>query len=286
MKSISKKALISTKGIKSTLIIIFIIIAPILININLLSASNYSQDLKKIENEKSIINLKTSQSQILSWWNESWNYRVRIDVTAINRTVTDVPINKRINFTSLLHTLNDYNRLIWNSIRVVEYNISLESWTETNCTVYEYVGTTAATDYNDLTNAVVDITWIMQGTTLENDTRLYYIYFDSEANTFIFPERDYGFNQAGAYGSYGTKNLIYGDYFRLADFSASSYDLTYREGTSHYGNANNPFDNVYGNDPRVYDDILAIALEIEGQKSAKLLPKLIEYGILLGWYSS
>jgi hypothetical protein len=144
-----------------------------------------------------------------------------------------------------MHELNDFERFDWNSTRVIEYMSSTETWIEIPCVVSEFRGASIPYDYDSESNAVVDIFWIMDGTTDKNNNRTYFIYFDSIVGDFK-PERDYGFvpgsHVPGSYGAFGTKNLIYGEYFRLADFSASGY----RDEQSHVGTVDNPFDNVYG----------------------------------------
>ena len=199
---------------------------------------NYSND------DEVLGNLKNSDA-ILSWWNESWNYRVRVEFKAQDKTIRDVPVEKRLNFTALFHELGNYSRFDWNSIRVLEYHSSEDQWIEIPYTASEYVGDTAAADYNNKTNAVVDIMWTMNGTTTYNSNRTYFIYFDTQKAADSKPLPDYGFNQAGSYGSYETKNLIYGDYFKLADFSAYTNASEDRVGDTHYGDPDNPFDDVY-----------------------------------------
>jgi len=219
--------------------LLIIIILPMIFSTFLFI--NPNGNLKDIKQEESIGNdLKTSDA-VLSWWNESWNYRVRVEIKAQDKDIKDVPIEKRINFTEKMRELNDFEEFAWNSTRVVEYKSSTETWMEIPCVVSEYRGASSPYDYDSESNAVVDIFWIMNGTTNKNNNRTYFIYFDSIVGE-AKPDRDYGFAVPGTYGAYGTKNLIYGEYFRLADYSASGY----RDEQSHYGTVDNPFDNVYG----------------------------------------
>ncbi len=191
--------------------------------------------------------LPKSSTRILTWWNESWNYRVRIEIRAQEKAISDVPIEKRINFTKLLHEVNDYSRFDWNSTRVVEYVQSTAQWIEIPFVANKFKGDEWQ-DYNNKTNALVDIFWIMNGTTPKDSNRTYFIYFDSLGNgkksppNYQFNGEYYGFGGTQHYTAYNTENLIYRKYFRIADFSASPY----RDEQSHYGNANNPFDDVYG----------------------------------------
>ena len=227
------------KKAKSLGFLLIVLILPMIFNTFLfIGPSGNFNNIKQEENIDE--NLKTSDA-ILSWWNESWNYRVRIEIKAQDKIIKDVPIEKRINFTKKMRELNDFERFDWNSTRVIEYISSTETWIEISCVVSEFRGASSSDDYDSESNAVVDIFWIMNGTTIKNNNRTYFIYYDSVAGE-LKPERDYGFAVPGTYGAYGTKNLIYGEYFRLADYSASGY----RDEQSHYGTVDNPFNNVYG----------------------------------------
>ena len=239
MNSNRNKSKKSKTRIKAIAILLLTLIFPMIFNTYLFpifSGNTTNPDLEEDE----LKGIPQTSDTVLSWWNESWNYRVRIEIKAQEETITDVPIEKRLNFTSLLHELNDYDRFDWNSTRVIEYVSSTYQWIEIPCTVNKYDPRLGY--YNNKTNAAVDIFWTMNGTTNYNDNRTYYIYYDTQTADDAKPERDYGFGGAPGYTSRNTENLIYNNYFRLADFSASPY----ADEVSHYGNEDNPFDNRYG----------------------------------------
>jgi len=153
--------------------LLIIIILPMIFSTFLFI--NPNGNLKDIKQEESIGNdLKTSDA-VLSWWNESWNYRVRVEIKAQDKDIKDVPIEKRINFTEKMRELNDFEEFAWNSTRVVEYKSSTETWMEIPCVVSEYRGASSPYDYDSESNAVVDIFWIMNGTTNKNNNRTYFI---------------------------------------------------------------------------------------------------------------
>ena len=137
-------------------------------------------------------------------WNASWNYRVRIEIKAQVKDISDVPIEKRLNFTNLLQQYDDFNKFDENSIRVVEYNISMDKWTEIPCVVNKYLGKSidGSEDYNETINALFDIFWIMNGTTYFGQNRTYFIYFDSHAYG-TKPNANYGYGYYGP-GTSGT----------------------------------------------------------------------------------
>lgn len=239
MNSNRNKSKKSKTRIKAIAILLLTLIFPMIFNTYLFpifSGNTTNPDLEEDE----LKGIPQTSDTILSWWNESWNYRIRIEIKAQEETITDVPIEKRFNFTSLLHELNDYDRFDWNSTRVIEYVSSTGQWIEIPCTVNYY--DPRAGYYNNKTNAAVDIFWTMNGTTNYNDNRTYYIYYDTQTADDAKPARDYGFGGVPGYTSRNTENLIYNNYFRLADFSASPH----ADEVSHIGNADNPFDNVYG----------------------------------------
>ncbi|MHA2366854.1 MAG: hypothetical protein ACXAC7_23080, partial [Candidatus Hodarchaeales archaeon] len=226
--------------IKAILILLTILIPIIFTNIDLFSMfNNANENSDKIELKENPQNTDT----ISAWWNESWNYRVRIEIRAQEKDIVDVPIEKRLNFTKLLQDNDDYNKFDENSTRVVEDINSTNTWIEIPFVANKFLGAAidGSEDYNESTNALVDIFWIMNGTTKYNQNRSYFIYFDSLSHGNK-PQPDYSYGNSGEqYTNQNTQNLIYGDYFRLADFSASPH----RIGESHNGDDDNPFDDNY-----------------------------------------
>ena len=156
------------------------------------------------------------------WWNVTWTYRVPViidnyqvaEMGAVNRT--NFPAEYRINFTTLFRDMGTNRTLDENSIRVVEYakNGSLLEFKPYN---YEYTNIAnmdykikdnklqvyvpdiywndnpskkyenpsqfdSGMDYNAKTNAIGNVTWIVNGTTPSGGSRYYFIYFDAKEN--------------------------------------------------------------------------------------------------------
>ncbi|MCX6815330.1 MAG: hypothetical protein NT120_00575, partial [Candidatus Aenigmarchaeota archaeon] len=102
------------------------------------------------------------------WYNTSWNYRIKLEInsTAVNRT--NWPVEITLNFTNLLPSGTFDN----NSIRVFEYNYSGKI-------KYEIPSQFDKDDYyNNVTNALGELVFLMNGTTLANTTRIFYVYYD------------------------------------------------------------------------------------------------------------
>ncbi|MFX0097540.1 MAG: hypothetical protein ACFE7E_07255 [Candidatus Hodarchaeota archaeon] len=108
------------------------------------------------------------------WWDYSWNHRVPVTVNTTSHNTSDIPIKiGGINFTQLLLDLGIGSPHDNNSIRVVEWNAT----SETNIELPSLF--IPAATYDNSTNAVGDVYWAMNGTTLENTNRTFYIYFDT-----------------------------------------------------------------------------------------------------------
>jgi len=106
-------------------------------------------------------------------WNTSWHYRIPIKVNASSYNRTNYVVEQPINFTEQLSSLGVTGTFDINSIRVVEYNGTTGEFE--NIVPYQF---DKGSSYNNTTNAVGDIIWIMNGTTLANNSRYYYVYFD------------------------------------------------------------------------------------------------------------
>ncbi|MEM2963720.1 MAG: NEW3 domain-containing protein [Candidatus Anstonellales archaeon] len=110
------------------------------------------------------------------WWNASWHYRFRIDVDTGNYSRENWPIEREINFTSVLQDLNVSGTFDLNSTRIVEYNSSGAILHEipSQFDLYD--------DFNASTNAVGELVFILNGTNPENTIRHFYVYFDITEN--------------------------------------------------------------------------------------------------------
>ncbi len=106
------------------------------------------------------------------WWETTWNYRIPIEINTSNAIRSGRLIQKAINFTDILINEIEATGLSFdiNSIRVIEWtrNTSIEIVSQFD----------AHLNYDNQTSAYGEVSWIMNGTTLLNTIRQYYVYFD------------------------------------------------------------------------------------------------------------
>jgi hypothetical protein len=113
------------------------------------------------------------------WWNNSWDFRIPLSITA-NGSQQNAPIELYINFTSFFKDLNIQNSLLnISTIRVIEY-LSSNDFYEVECQFDPY-----RRSYDNKTNAVGDLIWILNGTTINGQTREFFIYFHNDTNSNI-----------------------------------------------------------------------------------------------------
>lgn len=116
----------------------------------------------------------TASPDTADWWNYNWNQRVPVMINTTGHNTSDIPIKiEGINFTQLLLDLGVGSPHDNNSVRVVEWNVASELNTELP-SLFAPAGT-----YDSSSNAVGDVYWTMNGTTLENTNRTFYVYFDT-----------------------------------------------------------------------------------------------------------
>lgn len=110
-----------------------------------------------------------SPSGDFGWWNVSWHYRVRIEINSTAYDRTDWPVEQVINFTDLLPS----GTFDENSTRVIEYSPS-------GSILYEIPSQFDKDDnYSSSTNARGTLSFLMNGTTVANGKRIFYVYYDS-----------------------------------------------------------------------------------------------------------
>jgi hypothetical protein len=119
------------------------------------------------------------------WWNNSWDFRVPVSIEAIGGQ-QDAPVELFINFTKYFGDLNIQNSILnVSTIRVIEY-ISSSNYYEVDSQFDPY-----SRSYDNQTNAIGDLIWILNGTTANGATRDYFIYFTNGTN-YEIPEPNYG----------------------------------------------------------------------------------------------
>jgi len=163
----NKKNLKKTKGY---ITIIVMMVIPLFIA----TISNYS-NFESIIDEPSLIETSPNTSLPLEnseWWNVSWDFRIPLSLTMVGNQ-QNAPIELFINFTKYLMDLNVVNPLLnTSSIRVVEY-LSSTSYYEVESQFDKY------NTYNNGTNAIGDLIWVLNGTTNHDDSRDFFIYFNN-----------------------------------------------------------------------------------------------------------
>jgi hypothetical protein len=147
----------------------------------------------------------------IPWWDDTWNYRIQIDINSTNVTRHDELIEYAVNFTDILTSEIGITDKTFdnNSIRVIEFvnNESVE--------VYSQFERSAG--FNKITNAYGTVYWLLNGTTEGGTIRYYFIYFDIEEN---------GVKTAADYSSY-KPTLTFSGSSKSIDYDGSSTNADY-----------------------------------------------------------
>jgi len=162
--------------VKGLFLLFMVTLIPLMFGLLLISSedSNNSVD-KELSHEDS--NLKLSlPPTTYDWWNTSWDFRVPIGITAVGDQ-QDAPVELFINFTKYFEDLSIQQPILnVSTIRVIEYNSSSDYY-EVDCQFDPY-----SRSYNNQTNAIGDLIWILNGTTLNSQTRDFFVYFNNGTN--------------------------------------------------------------------------------------------------------
>jgi hypothetical protein len=140
----------------------------------------------------------SSQEYDETWWNSSWNYRIKIAVNTTNYNRTDWPVEVPINFTQLLEQNNVSGTFDTNSTRVFEINGSGDNQYEMKSQFDK------AIDYQGIGNAVGEVIFLLNGTVEENTVKYFYIYYDIEENT----KKEYPNYQSGLSATWDEQEAI------------------------------------------------------------------------------
>ncbi len=133
------------------------------------------------------------------WWQSNWTYKLPVAINATKYNRTDYLIQLGLNFTILFADANTTGTMCDNCYRIVEYN-------KTNGALLAELPSKfihRAIDYDAATNAYGRIDWVLNGTTVKDTIRNYYIFFDKTENgaksapvafddsqIFFYPETD------------------------------------------------------------------------------------------------
>ena len=104
-----------------------------------------------------------------SWWDTSFSYRISFNVSAGAYDRDNPVVVKEINFTNLLWSKTDYDQFDNNSIRLIDSSTESE-------VPYQFE---QVSSYNESTNAVGNLTFVVPDTISSGSTEAYYVYFDS-----------------------------------------------------------------------------------------------------------
>ncbi|MFX0070242.1 MAG: hypothetical protein ACFFAO_04040 [Candidatus Hermodarchaeota archaeon] len=148
-------------------------------SVNTIPEQDINERETKLPDDK-ILNPSISYSDY-TWWDNDWDYRVSVNVSANGADQNNVPVELIVNFTELIADpeLPDPNfQLNDESIRVIEYT-SPTTTIEIACQFDKY------STYDNHSNAIGDVVWIMDGATDADDIREYFIYFDNGTDANI-----------------------------------------------------------------------------------------------------
>ena len=106
------------------------------------------------------------------WWNDTWHYRVNLQINTTTYDRVDWPIEREMNFTEILKSFSVNGTFDINSTRVFEYNSTghILNLVPSQFDIDE--------DYNASENAFGTLIFLLNGTTPPNKERYYYLYFD------------------------------------------------------------------------------------------------------------
>ena len=168
--------IIKHSKIRKFAVLLTIFVIPLMLTF-LPSNSTYYSDVSSDQNTDSDFTPGLSlPPTTYDWWNDSWDFRVPVGIEAIGGQ-QDAPVELFINFTEYFEDLNIQNSILnISSIRVVEY-ISSSSYYEIDSQFDPY-----SRSYDNQTNAIGDLIWILNGTTTNGATRDYFIYFNNGTN--------------------------------------------------------------------------------------------------------
>jgi len=158
------------KKTKGYITIIIVMIIPLLI-VTISNISNFESIYDEALSTEPIpkTNLPLENSE---WWNISWDFRIPLSLTMIGDQ-QNAPIELLINFTKYFQDLNVDNCILnTSSIRVIEY-LSSTNYYEVESQFDKY------NTYNNKTNAIGDLIWVLNGTTNHDESRDFFIYFNN-----------------------------------------------------------------------------------------------------------
>ncbi|MFX0105468.1 MAG: hypothetical protein ACFE75_08255, partial [Candidatus Hodarchaeota archaeon] len=176
-----------SKSTKIKVIIILFIVAIIPLMYSMMSQISIENIINS--DKKGLIKDDTSLKVSLptpdyDWWNQSWTFRIPVEIKAVG-SQQNAPVELFINFTKYFHDLNILDPILNTStIRVIEY-LSSSIYYEVESQFDPY-----SRSYDNQTNAIGDLIWILNGTTSHDQSRDFFIYFNNGSSSAI-PQPNY-----------------------------------------------------------------------------------------------
>ncbi|MHA1477058.1 MAG: hypothetical protein ACTSPU_02565, partial [Promethearchaeota archaeon] len=113
------------------------------------------------------------------WWNKSWTLRIPVGLTAVGYQ-QNAPVELTVNFTRFFNDLNVQNPILnVSSVRVIEYQ-SISTFYEVESQFDPY-----PRSYDNVSNAIGDLIWILNGTTNHGVTRDFFVYFNNGSSSEV-----------------------------------------------------------------------------------------------------
>jgi len=113
------------------------------------------------------------------WWNQSWTFRIPVGLTAVGYQ-QDAPVELSVNFTKFFNDLDVQNPILnVSSVRIIEYR-SISDFYEVESQFDPY-----PRSYDNESNAIGDVIWILNGTTNHGVTRDFFIYFNNGSSSEV-----------------------------------------------------------------------------------------------------
>ncbi|WP_371805856.1 hypothetical protein [Candidatus Lokiarchaeum ossiferum] len=122
---------------------------------------------KETHLDEMIANPISSAASSFRWWNESYEYRIEIDVSPNGVSQTDAPVQFYLNFTEYLGEFDSNNRVNASSIRLIEQTTSGSA----NSLPVQYDPIISDTSDEG------DLAWIIEGSFGPTLSKTYFLYF-------------------------------------------------------------------------------------------------------------
>jgi hypothetical protein len=160
----------TSKILRAGLVLTFLVIGIALLIAARPTAAERGADIRSISNS------------LNSWWDNDWDYRVLVTVSAGGFARENKPAEASLNFTTLFASVGASGTFDPNSLRVIEVDGGNNVLDAVVPFQFDPAG-----DYDAATKAAGTLTWLMEGNTGSGATRRYHVYFDVTGKGFSAP---------------------------------------------------------------------------------------------------